>query len=197
MQLHWQNFYSAVTADRREVPGLNLRFSDGTTLRTPGFSFVAAPLIPLTDDMSTAQMRPDPPWYPAPSGRWLALFSGAVLLLLPALAGLAFQQGLWPFHERRQRPFTRAARLLKKAGARDPGQARRILHRAFDEAAGRVLLSADLQDFLDVRPEFRRLTAEISEYFRSSDSQFFGDARLVPPAPDLVQRLSQAERGLR
>lgn len=196
LQLHWQNFYSAVTADRRDVPGLSLRFSDGTSLKTPGFSFVAAPLIPLTDDMSAAQMRADPPWYPAPTGGWLALFSGAVLLLLPALAGLAFHQGLWPFHRRGKRPFTTAARLLARHGSFDAKQSRRILHRAFDEAAGRVILSTDLPEFLAARPEFRQLAEQIEAFFHNSDSQFFGSVAAAAPPADLVKRLSRAERGL-
>lgn len=194
--LHWQTFYSAVTADRREVPGLSLRLSDGSLVQAPGFSFIAAPLIPLTDDMSAAQMRPDPPVHTAPGRRIAVLFVAALAAFALSVLGLARHHGTWPFHQRGKRPFTRAARQLRNRSGRGPAEARRLLHRAFDEAAGRVVLSADLAEFLAARPEFQRLSTEISEFFLASDRQFFGVEPAGPPAPEFVSRLSRAERGL-
>jgi mxaA protein len=76
------------------------------------------------------------------------------------------------------------------------------LHRAFDEVAGKRLLAEDLDRFLASHPDLDLESGEITRFFKSSRSVFFGDdlgsgiATLPPSAlSSLAGRLARIERG--
>lgn len=196
LTLHWQNFYSALAPDRREVPPSPVRLSDGTEMNLPGFVFVAAPLRPITDQSSPAQLLPDPPFRLIQTGRDNAALAISAAIFLCVLIAIGWTQAWWPFHRRPARPFTRAARSI--ARLREPALQRRALHRALDAAFNRVLISADLPQFLVARPEYQPLADRLDGFFRASDAAFFGTRE----APDvsvvaLSRDLARIERGLR
>lgn len=194
LTLRWQNFYAAVAPDRREVPPSAIRFSDGTETQLPGFSFVTSPLRPITDRSSPDQMQPEARFHlidPTPNRLGLAV---AVLAFLAALALMARHQAWWPFHARKARPFTHAARQIARHP--DPAQQRRLLHRAFDAAFGRVLIGQDIDHFLQARPEFRPLKYRVTAFFTASDGAFFGTEQIkADDVGALVRDLSRIERG--
>ncbi len=195
LTLRFQNFYSAIAPDRREVPPSSIRFSDGTGEQIPGFHFVASPLRLITDPSSPDRLLPDPRFRlidPGPDRMRLALSLAA---FLATLAALAWHQAWWPFRARPVRPFTRAARMIARIP--DPAPQRRALHRAFDAAFGRVLIGADLPQFLSARPEFRPLADRLAEFFHASDAAFFGRADPGSDVAALARDLSRIERGRR
>jgi mxaA protein len=100
-----------------------------------------------------------------------------------ALALLAYHLAWWPFAARAHRPFTEAARAIRKeleggdaGGYRD---ALVTLHRAVDSTAGRAVFPEDLSSFLAQHPAFARLRDDFTRFFASSQSLFFSDN---PPA---------------
>jgi mxaA protein len=74
-----------------------------------------------------------------------------------------------------------------------------LLHRALDVAFGRVLIGADLPQFLAARPEFRPLADRLAAFFAASDAAFFGQhARPdTAEAQALARDLARIERGRR
>lgn len=196
LTLRWQNFYSALEPKLREVPPSPIRFSDGSEAALPGFDFVTSPIRPLTAPSSLDQLLPDPAFHlinPLPNRVGLA---GSLLLLFCALAAMAWHQAWWPFRARAARPFTRAARVLSRLD--DIATQRRCLHRAFDAAFGRVLISADLPTFLSTRPEFHSMADRLAEFFSASDAAFFGAGSAADSGVTTLARdLSRIERGQR
>lgn len=193
LTLRWQNFYSALEPSWREVPAQPIRLSDGTVAELPGFGFVTSPLRPLTAPSTADQLQPDPRFRlidPMPTRAGLGLSLAALIL---SGLGLAWHQAWGPFRARPARPFTRAARAM----ARLPD--RRLLHRALDAAFGRVLIGADLPQFLAARPEFRPLADRLAAFFAASDAAFFGQHAHpdTAEAQALARDLARIERGRR
>lgn len=193
----WQNFYAALEPVARDVPPYALRFlgPDGAveTAEVPGWSFVTSPIRPILAPSTPDALQPDAGITPPRTAALTRALPGFGLLALLALAGLAFNQGWWPFHARPGRPFTRAARALRRAG--DPRGRMLALHRGLDAANGAPLLGPDLPGFLARRPEFAPLRAELDAFFASSGRLFFGDGVAgTDPAP-LARRLAAIERG--
>lgn len=198
--LIWQNFYSALEPSRREVPSSLIRFSDGTEARLPGFSFVTSPIRPILAPSTPDQLQPDPD-YRLVSTRLNILGLGlSTTGLMLSVGLLAFHQAWWPFHRRAARPFTRAARRIASMRGADAGALRQVLHRAFDAAFGRVLISAELGRFLDDRPQFRSLETRLARFFETSNDAFFGrggSQDLPGEIAALARDLAALERGRR
>ncbi|ABL71082.1 MULTISPECIES: hypothetical protein [Paracoccus] len=195
LTLRWQNFYSALEPRERQVPASAIRLVDGTALELPGFRYVTSPIRPILAPSTSDQLQPDPPFHlidPMPAG--LRLLVSAVALVAGALA-LAWQQGWFPFHRRPARPFTRTARAVARLP--EP-QARRALHRAFDQSFGRVLIGAELDRFLANAPQFAPLAERLRGFFAASDAAFFGlGSGPAQDIPQLARDLAAIERGRR
>jgi mxaA protein len=128
-----------------------------------------------------------------------------LLTILVAVGLLAYHHAWGPFGKRSARPFTEAARALRRL-SRAPGEdAYRTglldLHRAFDASAGHRLLAEDVPDFLSGHGQFRPYEAEIDRFFASSRRAFFGndmagaaDAMPLPAVAALGTELGAAER---
>jgi mxaA protein len=196
LTLRWQNFYSALEPKLREVPPSPLRFSDGTEAMLPGFDFVTSPIRPISARSSPDQLLPDPPYRLVdPLAHQIGL-TGSLLAFFVAAVAMAWHQAWGPFRARPARPFTRAARLMKRLD--NIAQRRRALHRALDAAFGRVLISAELPDFLSKRPEFAPIAGRLAGFFTASDAAFFGTGSAEGDDPStLVRDLAQIERGQR
>ncbi len=193
--LRWQNFYAALEARQMQVPPSQLRLADGNTTELPGFWFVTSPIRPILAPLTVDQLQADPPFHlidPVPARMRL---TGAALALVAGLLALAWHQGWMPFHRRAARPFTRAARAIANLPDR---QARQALHRAFDQAFGRVLIGADLDRFLTGAPQFAPLAQRLHGFFDASDRMFFGSGGDQPQdVPRLARDLAAIERGRR
>jgi mxaA protein len=66
----------------------------------------------------------------------------------------------------------------------------RTLHRAFDQSAGKSMLSADVDEFVQQRPVFEPLRAEIVRFFEQSSARFYS----VPPADEPAQSAQSADQ---
>ncbi|SFV34054.1 nonribosomal peptide synthetase MxaA [Hyphomicrobium facile] len=118
----------------------------------------------------------------APKVQLLAL-SAAVLAVSGIL--LLSHYAVWPFARRAKRPFTQAERQIRKrqfaaSGEAPYGDLLLILHRAFDQSAGRRVFAADVPEFIARHERFAGLSPKLKSFFESSQLYFFsGDRRLA------------------
>ncbi len=168
------------------MPGFTLSFKSGDQIypaQVPGWSFNISPLrevLPPAKASGDQYMQPDilPPFYDVRRDAVIAFALLAVSLAASIL--LAYHLAWWPFRARPHRPFTEAARAIRKLpkGAEaEPAyrEAFVILHRAVDATAGHAVFSEDVPAFLAQHPAFARLKDEFARFFASSQKAFFGE----------------------
>lgn len=211
--LDYQNFYVALQPTRLAVPGMTLKFTDGTNsadAEVPPLSVVVAALREIQpekpEEGPQGYLRPNAVPGFVKTGRMATWFGLSLAGLLLGIGFLAYHNAWWPFRARPSRPFTRAARAIgPRARRSDSPDAYRTslidLHRAFDASAGRRVLAEDVPEFLDDHAAFRPLGGEIAKFFASSRQAFFGNdvagaEHALPFASlaDLSTRLGEAER---
>ena len=77
----------------------------------------------------------------------------------------------------------------------------RALHRGLDATYGRALIAADLDTFLNERPEFARLAPRLRAFFDISADTFIRGSAHSAEAPaqvlSLARALADVERGRR
>jgi mxaA protein len=214
IHLSYQTFYPAIDVRQIEVPGFSLSFRAGDRIypvAVPAWSFGISPLrevLPEAKESGAAYMQPDVAPRIYDIGRTAAYGGGCLLASLIAVALLAYHFAWWPFGARARRPFTEAARHVRRLLARDGAQlayreALIAIHRAVDLTAGRTILAEDMPEFLDRHPAFARLREEFAAFFASSQIAFFNDktgvaARILDP-DDLCRfsaALAVAERAV-
>lgn len=214
LSLDYQTFYVPLSPAPLTVPGLTLRFSDAdgnaADAEVAPFKFVMAPLREIQperpDEGPSGYLKPDAVPKKVSTLESRIAFGIGSLAALIGLALLAHHQAWWPFRARPQRPFTQAARTIKRRSAHDDDlenyRAGLIeLHRAFDVSAGRRLLAEDVPGFLAEHREFQPLKEDISRFFATSRRAFFGNdvrgaAKVMPfdSVAKLGSRLGEAER---
>lgn len=185
IDLEYQVFYAALTATRLEIPpfrlGFNTEGGEGALIEreVPAWPFMVSSLRGLEGGVTGQEgpLRADVVPQPTDtrSARWRLLGFASSTLLLGLL--VLHHHARWPFDLRPARPFTRAARQLRRA-SRTGGQAAermQALHRAFDDTAGKRLFADDLVEFFSAHPGFDRHTQDIHRFFTASRELFFAD----------------------
>jgi mxaA protein len=215
LKLTYQMFYAPIDPRKQTIPAaeIAIRGNAGTATATiPSFTLIMSPLREIFPEKSAEAaetvLRPDFPSALRRSGktRTLALVAAAISLGLLAL--LARDLAWWPFHRRPARPFSRAAREIGRALAVGGSDGYRgallAMHRAFDAAAGRRLLAADVDAFLRTHPEHSEIRATVDRFFRTSRAVFFGETQTdepntLPPSElkELAVSLARQERASR
>lgn len=206
--LRWRNFYAALEANQREVAPSPIRILDAQgaarQAEIPGFSFVTSPIRPLLAPSAPEQMRPDPHYRLIDPRPHQIKALAALAAALGFVAVLAWTQAWPPFHARRARPLTQAARLMARSPKAGLGELRRILHRGLDSAFGGSLIGADLEQFLTQAPIYRPLEARLAGFFAASEAAFFGKPAPEEDSPQsravlrvLARDLAAVERGRR
>ncbi len=184
LALRYQTFYAPIEATSRQIRGFTLILRDGERERRvafPGWNFTMSALRVVGGGARTPApgqdlLRPDHAVQPIPLRPMLSQLAVATTALLASLLLWAAHRGLWPFHAREARPFSRAARQLRRLDATQSAQYRqalRLLHRAFDVAAGRRLMMIDAQrSALPIPPA---LHDEALRFYGASELCFFAD----------------------
>ncbi len=135
-----------------------------------------------------------------------ALLAAGSAGLLFSLAVLGYIFGKLPGIKRTQGPFARTLGQLKvlQKKSHEPKnyqQALRQIHRAFNETAGRVVLSEDLEQFFIEQPRLATLREPIEQLFKRSRNLFFeSEGATVEGSINSLLKLCQQcrdiERGL-
>jgi mxaA protein len=212
LKLVYQTLYVPLSPEPRTLPAITLRFADGDKVveaQVPAFNFVMAPLREVLpekpEEGPVGYLLPDAvPYTLSTRQARIGVVAGLVTALV-ALGLLAYHHAWGPFRKRPSRPFTEAARALRRLSrAREPEAYRTgllDLHRAFDVSAGRRLLAEDVPEFLAHHGEFQPYAPEIDRFFASSRRAFFGDdvagaaeTMPLPAVAALGSELGAAER---
>ncbi|MGF1645264.1 MAG: hypothetical protein ACFCUJ_16620 [Thiotrichales bacterium] len=200
LTLDYQLFNAGAQPTRVTLPNLELAYTDGHArgmLLVPEFSLTVTPLtLPHTSE-SNAFLPLQAP-FPPPlrdHARADRIIAATAVTLAVALAWLLYDAVVAPWLNRRKRPFAQAANELHRLRHQPPGPERdraalRLVHRAFDQTAGRVLLRDDVNEFIARHPRFRPLEAEVKATFERSDALFFEpEAAANAPDFDAIARL--------
>ena len=187
LRLIYQTFYAPLDTRRLMVPGFKLKLSgaQAAEVAVPEFGFVTSPIRQLfsekgqSSDTATT-LRPDAGTPRVATARERTRMLVAGTLLAVSLTALAWHKAWWPFRHRPSRPFTEAARYLNRnrerlTGAGGYRTALMKMHRAFDAAAGRRVLSDDVAAFLAAHPEFADYRPDIERLFTSSRQAFYAN----------------------
>lgn len=217
LKLTYQMFYAPIDPRKVTIPemGLTIKTAAGNETATiPQFTAIMSPLREIFPEKSgeTAEtfLKQDAPVPVRRSGfaRTGALIAAAFSALFLLL--LARHFAWWPFSHRPTRPFSRAARevaqALSRTTERREGYRNALLamHRAFDTAAGRRLLAADVDGFFSAHPEHAPSRSAVERFFDASRAVFFGEApregeTTFPPVElsELAVELARQERAQR
>lgn len=157
------------------LPALSLATASGPTLALPAWPVSIAPLTPpeVFGQGDLQPLRPDRPVAALPTDaieRQLRLSLAALLGVL--LAWLAW----WSWRnasEARRLPFAQAWRELKRIDDPASAQAWRIVHRALNASAGRVIHGAGVPHLLAEAPYLRPLQTRLEDFYRESTRRFF------------------------
>ncbi len=212
LKLLYQTLYVPLSPEARTLPAITLRFAAGdktAVAEVPPFRFIMAPLREVLPEQPeegpVGYLRPDALPRTIPTRQARAGLGAGVVTILIGIGLLAYHHAWGPFGRRATRPFTEAARRLRRLSCVPDDDAYRTglldLHRAFDASAGRRLLAEDVPDFISGRVQFRPYEAEIGRFFASSRRAFFGndmagaaDAMPLPAVAALGAELGAAER---
>lgn len=226
IRLVYQIFYSALEPRAVELPRIPLYFKKHTQnapaqgedaqAYVPALSVIVSPLreIQLNDVASdnadkspVSVLKPDRQATFIPAVQWRRGLASSLALLLASGAGLLWYYAIWPFQQRKGRPFAGALRELQTLAKADAAPANRYetqmiaLHRAFDTFHEQRLFSADLPQFFAHHRVFDASKPDIQNFFESSRLAFFANdkeraMRAFPEAEmlALAQRLAREER---
>ena len=205
LHLTYQNFYLALDVREMDIPALSLVFQDGgdeTTVEAPSWRIRVAPLrevLPEKQENAADYLRSDAPnVLIAEHGAMRTGLLAGLTVLLGFLC--LWDRALWPFHKRRARVFTAAARQIsslarQKSGPEFYQAAFLALHRSIERAAGRAILLEDLPAYIGNNPQFAPLAESFQKFFAASREAFFRgteqDLSHLFAKPDLLAFASQ------
>lgn len=190
--LVYQVFLAPAQVRTLEMPAFVLRFEGrprAQELRVDVWPVTVAPLVPVdvSPRRGLGELQPDvppPPLDTAARRLRLILIVAAMVLLATHLAVLRF--GL-PWWRRRDLPFTRAWRALRRLPAAPDDTAWRAacrqLHAAFDATAGAVLFERDVPAFAERHPAFAGMRDDIRRFLQLSRREFFAAGTREPGDP--------------
>ncbi len=172
-----------------ELPVIELRTTDQTLARIDARPISISPIIgpkPFVlvglGDLQPDQ-QPATPDFTALRQRF-TVFGITTAGLLALLGWRRWRRN----QDHRVTPFAQARRALRNQ--KNPVDGCRLLHRAFDQTAGRSLFLEDLTQFFVEHPQFQPAADSIEHFFDQSRAVFFSAAS-GPGNPDLL-RLTQA-----
>jgi mxaA protein len=192
--LHYQIVNVPLKNTAIETPRIDVKQSDGQWLTLPSMLVTIGPSLAVAEGMENITSKPDmKPTLIATdeSVKRLKLF-----VLTTIVSGLIL--ALWHFgwKTKNRQPFAKAVHDLSrlKFHAVTSDQATRILHTAFNNTAGTVVVYGELDTLLKQRPWLQPLQADIASFYTQSEQHFF--ARNSQQGPDIenVRKLAKACR---
>ncbi|MDH3747566.1 MAG: hypothetical protein OER97_05120 [Gammaproteobacteria bacterium] len=164
----------------------------------PAWTFTIGPITPSDAD-EIISLRPDRKPQPIPVITRRVRLIISTLLLVGLLIYFVYRRLLLPRLERDRYPFSEALLELRKLQRRDadPEIYRRGLqtfHAAMNATAGRVVFTANLQDFLAANSKFAMLKTELVALYARSQDIFFKNAEVAESATSLQELVELCRR---
>jgi len=196
--------YQVINAPRAltaiSLPALSIATASGPALALPAWPVSIGPLTPLEllGEGDLQPLRPDRPVAALPT---FAVERQLKLSLLALLAVLAAWLGWWAWRNRREAqllPFANAWRELSRIDDPASPEAWRVVHRALNRSAGRVVHGASLPQLLADAPYLRPLQPRLEDFYRESTRRFFfAESAAASAQPQAAYPLKPLCRALR
>ncbi len=195
LQLHYLLVNVPAETRQLETPTHTLRTSQGDLLTIPSASFSAGSFLNATDDAATVTLRGDHQLLAADfSPLHKKLTYATLVALLTTLFWLIWHIGLRPG---KRLPFAKAVFSMNKLrwfGHKDVDSATRVMHHAFNESAGTVVIYSQLQHLWDSCPWLVDLQPEITRFYQQSASHYFSRNPMQSADFDSLIKLARACR---
>lgn len=161
------------------LPELALQSTENVEINIPAWEFTIAPLIPASTDPESRVPLMQDDWRPQlPTGdvRMRHLKKLGMALAATLLSWLLWL--VWRnWREANTLPFVQAYNKLRhvktKNASQDEADSWLILHRAFDQSAGRSIAAGSVPALLARVPWLKPMEADISQFFDRSSARFF------------------------
>jgi len=158
-----------------QTPSYTLRTNAGQLLNIPPAEFSAGSFLNATDKNATEMtLRRDQRLLPADFSTLENQRTYAIAVaLITALIWLVWHIGLRPG---KRLPFAKAVLSMNKLrwfGHKDVDGATRVMHHAFNDSAGTVVIYSQLQQLWDACPWLADLQPEITRFYQQSASHYF------------------------
>jgi mxaA protein len=163
-------------------------------ITVPSVSVSIGTLLAVTDDDNAMNLSPKPEHPPvlidtSPLKQRLVLFAALTAVLV--FIWLIWHFG-WTFKNRK--PFAKAVSQvgrLRWLPAKQPNQAARLLHAAFNETAGTIVVQNNLDDMLNNVPWLAPLSNDITAFYQQSEQHFFQRDAKQEPSVAMVLKLAK------
>ena len=197
--------YQLINAPRAltaiSLPALTIATGSGPAIALPAWPVSIGPLTPA-ETFGQGDLQPLRPDRPVAALATHPIEQHLKLSLLALLAVLLAWLAWWAWRnmrEAQQLPFAHAWRELKRID--DPAsspEAWRVLHRALNRSAGRVVHGASLPQLLADAPYLRPLQPRLEDFYRESTRRFFfAESAAAPAQPPAAYPLKPLCRALR
>ncbi|WP_438998646.1 calcium incorporation protein MxaA [Variovorax beijingensis] len=197
--------YQLINAPRAltaiSLPALTIATGSGPAIALPAWPVSIGPLTPA-ETFGQGDLQPLRPDRPVAALATHPIEQHLKLSLLALLAVLLAWLAWWAWRnmrEAQQLPFAHAWRELKRID--DPAsspEAWRVLHRALNRSAGRVVHGASLPQLLADAPYLRPLQPRLEDFYRESTRRFFfAESAAAPAQPQAAYPLKPLCRALR
>lgn len=213
LQLSYQVFAASMTPTVMQLPTEKLVFTSktqvgSTSVEVPAWGFWFSPLVTGGSVTAKKNMLPEVRTplinHKAHQQRlvvFLTLLGGSLLALLYINADghwLPFMGGAFA---RAHRQLKRLARSSTPKTVVEEKKALVYLHQAFNQHYGANIFARDVQAFVTLRPGFKSLQQEISQFFEASNQSLYDvktrDSRqVIAQLVQLSKRLRDCERGV-
>jgi mxaA protein len=161
-----------------DIPPVNIQIGSFLVLREEGYTPLDDAALPELDQ-SLAKRE---------------LFISVVLLIVVGLIWFIWHFG---FHPRKRLPFATAMFELNKMrwlNRKDDEAASRILHKAFNDSVGQVIIHSQLESLWETCPWLNDLETEIAAFYQTSTAYYFSPNPANNASFDTLYDLTKACR---
>ena len=215
VNLSYQTFTDAATPKVMHLPAIKFAVSSGSdagdkskTIEVPAWGFWFSPLVTGSIDTAQKNIQPEikPPLVDIQTHQTrFAVFLTALAISLMTLLYMN-ADGRWlPFmggaFARAHRQLKRLAKSSAAKTSVEEKQALVYVHQAFNQHYGANIFARDIERFVTMRPGFRKMQAEIEQFFNHSNQSLYAtDARnskqVISDLVQLSKQLRDCERGV-
>ncbi len=209
VNLSYQAFTNANTPTVMHLPAEKIVLAGATkAMELPAWGFWFAPLVTGNTDVAAKNIQPDfkPPLVEisAHKTRMMLFFSMLVASLLALLYVNA--DGNWlPFMGGAFAKAHRQIKRLSKTSApktqAEEKQALVYIHQALNNLYRANIFARDIENFITMRPSFRKMKGEIEQFFNYSNQSLYSvdardSAKVIEKLVGLSKQLRDCERGV-
>lgn len=200
IKLRYRVFASAHLPTLMALPAESFALTGGEkalSVKLPAWPFWFSPLVPA--DIQDTREHLIPQFKPslvevAPHQLRLAVLSVLLAIGLLGLLYINAHSNWLPFMNG---AFAQAHHRLKKLPRKQASVKAALaqMHQAFNRVHGGTLFEGEIAGFLEKHPQFRRLAADIEQFFRRSNQALFGEA--IPDSAQFIGELTTLSKRLR